>query len=103
MFIINAAAQYATNVSDLQSTADHPDLVALAKKADAPATAVYAITPTTKFAAAPSMHMHAFELSDKAGWFSSHKLTLRATCLEDAAEWQAAGAWIAEQLASLSE
>ena len=100
--IIKAAADYATNVSDLQPPAINADLTGMAKKAEAPATAVFQLTPTTKTVLQPSVHANAFELVDKTGWFGSTRLTLRATSGEDVADWCTAIQLLAEQLASVA-
>ena len=67
------------------------EALSLATKAGAPPTSSFVLTPTAKVGASPGVHAHAFELSDKSGWFgSSTRLVLRATSAEDAAEWTAA-------------
>lgn len=83
--LMSSAAAFAANVTDMATPAVDP--LALARKATAPPQASFVLSPTTKLAFAPSVHAHAFELSDSKGWFGGAKLLLRAMTQDDAVDW----------------
>ena len=101
--LIQLCASYAANVADV---AGIPDLSASARAcADNPASASYTLTPHTRVEALPSLHAHAFELSDKSGWLGlgSTKLVLRGLSTGDVAEWRAAVSALVEQAGVLQD
>ena len=69
------------------STQASTDPLVLPRKAGTPPGLSFELTNTTKLSFAPNVHMHAFELSDSKGWFSSNKLILRAMNQEDMVDW----------------
>jgi hypothetical protein len=82
--LIAAAGDYASNVADI----DPESCVGLAKKSDAAPGVVFALSAASKVQLAASVHPHAFEVADKAGWFgTSHKVVLRAVSADDANDW----------------
>jgi hypothetical protein len=83
--LVAFAGAYAAKVDDLNSEAVDP-MPAL-RKAGAPPSTTYELTPSTKLAFAPTVHAHAFELADAKGWFGSSKLVLRAMSQEDLVDW----------------
>jgi hypothetical protein len=83
--LMASAAAYAANVADLSAPSVDP--LGLARKAGTPPQTSFALTPTTKLAFAPSVHAHAFELSDSKGWFGGAKLQLRGMTQDDAVDW----------------
>lgn len=92
--LISFASSYAARVDDLlppplggTSTQASMDPLVLPRKSSTPPGLSFELTTTTKLSFAPNVHMHAFELSDSKGWFSSNKLILRAMNQEDMVDW----------------
>lgn len=77
------AGPAAPSSSSAPPSMSHVDALASLRKAGTPPSTTYEVTATTKLAFAPTVHAHAFELSDAKGWFGSTKLVLRAGNQED--------------------
>jgi hypothetical protein len=94
------SASYAANSGDLSLVGD---LAAAARActSEPPSQHTYVLTPSTRLDAVPAMGAHAFELSDKAGWFGTTRLPLRAQSARDAEEWRVAFLQLIEQTAIL--
>jgi hypothetical protein len=90
--LIAFASAYAARVDDLtqpqSAGSSPPDPLAGPRKAGTPPSHTFELSPSTKLAFAPNVHVHAFELSDSKGsWFSANKLLLRAVGQEDMLDW----------------
>ncbi len=83
--LIGFAAAYSAKVDDLTG-----DPLPVLRKAGAPPSTSFELTPTTKLAFAPAVHAQAFEVADAKGWFGSSKLVLRAVTQDDLVDWMAA-------------
>ena len=90
------SANLATSCPDLSTVGDL-GAAARAVASEPPSAQTYVLTPSSRFDLVPTAHPHAFEVSDKAGWFGSVRLMLRAQSQQDLNEWRAATLAMVEQ------
>lgn len=99
--LISLCAAFSVNVGDLSAL---PDIASAVRgvASEPPTQHSYALSPATRVEPAASMHAHALELSDKAGWFGSTRLPFRCLSSSDAAEWRSALLAMVEQVGVLA-